>query len=128
MTTTLTTSDHRITTIHDRITSVLADVTPIITTERLAELVWELENAEEAIDNAIGELERHMVRMRQTFTAGHSLDFDNGHLADKQRHLTERLADREIKVQLAMQMIALLHRMTGTNQAVLWSAVFGSAS
>lgn len=121
MTTTLTT-------IHNRITRVLADVAPEILTEKLAELVWELQNAEQAVNAALADLERHIVRMRHTLDAGHSLDFDNGILVSKQRHFTECLADRETKVQLIMQMVALLHRMTGTSPAVLRTAVFGSAS
>lgn len=121
MTTTLTT-------IHDRITCVLADVAPAILTEQLAQLVWELDDIDQGIGSALDDIQRQATRLQQAHAAGQSLGFDASILASKQATLSERINAREIKVQLVMQLLALLHKMTGTNPAVLRSAVFGSAS
>lgn len=121
MTTTLTT-------IHDRITCVLADVAPAIITEQLAQLVWELDETDRAIASSLADLDDHIKRMRQVLDAGQSLDFNVRLLVSKQQAVAELVADRGTDVQLIMQLVALVHRMTGTNPAVLRAAVFGGAS
>lgn len=121
MTTTLTT-------IHDRITCVLIDVAPQAITERLAMLVWELDDLDYSIGNAIANVYRSADRLQAAHEARQSLDFDARQLLGNQRTLSDRIADRETKVQLIMQLVGVLHTMTGTDPAALRSAVFGSAS
>ena len=121
MTTTLTS-------IHDRIIRYLADVAPAILTEQLAQLVWELEDIDQGIDSALDDIQRQTSRLQQAHARGQSLTFDASVLASKQATLSERINAREAKVQLIMQLIGLLHKMTGTDSAVLRRSVFGSAS
>lgn len=117
-----------ISTIHNRITCVLADVAPQIITEELAVRVWELEESDLAIASALSEIDRQMKRMHEVHAAGQSLDFDLRILVSKQQALAELIADRNTDLQIITQMLGMLHKMTGTNPAVLRSAVFGSAS
>ena len=117
-----------LTSIHDRITCVLVDVAPRAITERLAMLVWELDDLDYSIGNAIANIYRSADRLQVAHEARHSLDFDARQLLGNQRTLSDRIADRETKVQLIMQLVGLLHDMTGTDPVVLRAAVFGSAS
>lgn len=115
-------------TIHNRITCVLADVAPQAITERLAMLVWELDDLNFDISNAINDLYRSADRLKAAHEARQSLDFDARNLFRNQRTLSDRIADRETKMQLIMQLMGVLHTMTGTDPVALRSAVFGSAS
>ena len=117
-----------LTTIHDRIICVLVDVAPQAITERLAMLVWELDDLDYSIGNAIANVYRSADRLQAAHEARQSLDFDARQLLGNQRTLSDRIADRETKVQLIMQLVGVLHTMTGTDPVALRSAVFGSAS
>jgi hypothetical protein len=121
MTTTLTS-------IHDRILDVLVEPVPTAITERLAMLVWELDDLDRSIGNAIATVYRSADRLQAVHEAKQSLDFDVRQLAGNQRNLSDLCASRDTKAQLIMQLLALVHTMTGTDRVELREAVFGSAS
>jgi hypothetical protein len=121
MTTTLTS-------IHDRILDVLVEPVPTAITERLAMLVWELDDLDRSIGNAISSIHLTVDRIQAAHEAKQTLDFEARQLAGNQRHLCDRIADRDTKVQLIMQLLALIYTLTGTDSTVLRSTVFGSKS
>jgi hypothetical protein len=121
MTTTLTS-------IHDRILDVLVEPVPTAITERLAMLVWELDDLDRSIGNAISSIHLTVDRIQAAHEAKQTLDFEARQLAGNQRNLSDLCASRDTKVQLIMQLLALVHTMTGTDRVELREAVFGSAS